>query len=163
MILISCSGLWCHHGARHFSDSPSISMNACRQVDPPHMVIFKVEIFCCQWMLSCCWSGVDSKWRWRWRWKYIPSGGGSGFQVQVEVEVALLLLVWWRWKWIPSAGGEPASDCRRETSLKPESWGSDPLTVPTLEKPTDRSLGLFSVGSPRAPRVQPRHRSIMDG
>ena len=133
MILISCSGLWCHHGARHFSDSPSISMNASRQVDPPHMVIFKVEIFCCQWMLSCCWSGVDSKWRWRWRY-------------------------------IPSAGGEPASDCRRETSLKPESWGSDPLTVPTLEKPTDRSLGLFSVGSsPRAPRVQPRHRSIMDG
>ena len=79
MILISCSGLWCHHGARHFSDSPSISMNACRQVDPPHMVIFKVEIFCCQWMLSCCW---------------IPSAGGGGsgggggsiFQVEVEVE-----------------------------------------------------------------------------
>ena len=141
MILISCSGLWCHHGARRISDSPSISMNACRQVGPPHMVIFK-EIFCCQWMLSCCWSG-------------------NGFQVQVQVEVE----EWrWRWKWNPSAGGEPASDCRRETSLKPESWGSDPLTVPTLEKPTDRSLGLFSVGSlPRAARVQPRHRSIMDG
>ena len=24
-----------------------------------------LEIFCCQWMLSCCWSGVDSKCRWR--------------------------------------------------------------------------------------------------
>ena len=51
-------------------------------------------------------------------------------------------------------GGEPACDCRRETSLKPESWGSDPLTVPTLlEKPTraDRSRAwLFSLPPPRA-------------